>query len=377
MAYVTFFRPADMFAEAMWDGELVSTGTRIEITDPPYVGTYYGSEITLDPNGVAGGTLLQYVQTYSDSLDYSITDLNCDARTVYQYLKSGDVPNAQAYVLQANDSIAGSDLADAIRGWAGNDSILGQDGDDALHGDDGNDLIYGGAGDDTIDGGEGDDTAYGDGGNDMIFGRNGDDRLIGDAGNDSLTGGLGDDFLDGGADTNTAYISGDRALYAIDAAAGTISGPDGTDTFMDIERFQFADKKLAFDLALGEAAGNAVRVIGAAFGADNISAHPDWVGIALNLFDAGNGISQLAQLALGTAPYLALAGSTSDEAFVNTVYQNVAGVLPSAFEHDYYLGLLQGGFMTQAELLRLAATCDANLLRIDLVGLQQSGVEFA
>ncbi len=54
------------------------------------------------------------------------------------------------------------------------------------------------------------------------------------------------------------------------------------------------------------------------------------------------------------------------------------GVLPSATERDYYVGLLQGsgGSMTQAALLVLAANADVNAVNINLVGLQQSGVEF-
>ena len=76
--------------------------------------------------------------------------------------------------------------------------------------------------------------------------------------------------------------------------------------------------------------------------------------------------------------FLSLAGSHSDVDFVNTVYRNVVGVLPTAAERDFYVGLLQGSgeTMTQAELLMLAANSAANEANINLVGLQQSGVDF-
>jgi len=47
-------------------------------------------------------------------------------------------------------------------------------------------------------------------------------------------------------------------------------------------------------------------------------------------------------------------------------------------ERDFYVGLLvgSGGTMTQAELLVLAANADVNAQNINLVGLQQTGVEF-
>ena len=81
---------------------------------------------------------------------------------------------------------------------------------------------------------------------------------------------------------------------------------------------------------------------------------------------------QVCQLVIGVM------GNPGNEAFVNTVYQNVVGVPPSAAERDSYVALLQGsgGTMTQADLLQLAADADANAVHINLVGLQQSGVEF-
>ena len=64
--------------------------------------------------------------------------------------------------------------------------------------------------------------------------------------------------------------------------------------------------------------------------------------------------------------------------FVNTVYRNVVGVLPTPQERDFYVSLLQGsgGTMTQADLLVLAANSAQNEVNIDLVGMQQTGVEF-
>lgn len=68
----------------------------------------------------------------------------------------------------------------------------------------------------------------------------------------------------------------------------------------------------------------------------------------------------------------------SNADFVTTVYANVVGVAPSVQDQDYFVGLLQGsgGTITQAELLVLAANAGVNEQNINLVGLQQSGVEF-
>jgi len=214
-------------------------------------------------------------------------------------------------------------------------------------------------------------------GPDNLVGTAGDNVISGGGGNDTLTGGAGNDTLDGGAGADTAVYSGERAGYTIPgAASGTVTGPDGTDTLSNIERYQFSDKNLAFDLGLNTAGGNTVRLIGAAFDANNLI--PEYVGIGLDLFDGGMSMLEVCQLALGTSLYLSLAGTASNVDFVNTVYENVVGAPPSQGERDFYVGLLQGsgGSMTQADLLVLAANADVNATNINLIGLQQTGVEF-
>ncbi|MBI4205325.1 MAG: PQQ-dependent sugar dehydrogenase [Betaproteobacteria bacterium] len=233
-------------------------------------------------------------------------------------------------------------------------NVNSADQGDALSGLDGNDLLFGGSGNDSLDGGAG------------------DDELQGGNGADILIGGAGDDILLGGAGIDTAVFSGNRADHAVGAAGSTVSGPEGSDTLASIERLQFADANLAFDLGMAEAAGNTVRIIGAAFDAPTIQQRPDYVGIGLNFFDSGMSMLAVCQVAIDAM------GSPTNEAFVNTVYENVVGVLPSAAERDLYVGMLQGsgGAMTQAELLMFAANTDTNAVNINLAGLQQTGVEF-
>jgi len=304
--------------------------------------------------------------------------------------------------------------ADTITGGSGDDYLLGYGGSDSLSGGLGNDTLDGGAGVDSMSGRTGNDVYYVDHAGDNVtenFG-DGDDEvrssstfilganvenltltgsgdingtgnalgniISGNGGNNSLNGSAGNDSLDGGANVDTAVFGGNRSSYTIlkTTSGHTVSGPDGTDTLASIERLQFSDKRFALDLDAGEAAGNTVRIIGAAFDANYII--PEFVGIGLQLFDSGMSMLQVSELALSTNLYVQLAGSHSNVDFVNTVYKNVVGVLPSAGERDFYVGLLQGSgsTMTQAELLVLAANADLNAVNINLVGLQQSGVEF-
>jgi Ca2+-binding RTX toxin-like protein len=230
---------------------------------------------------------------------------------------------------------------------------------------------------------QGNDVLTAGGKNDVFNGFAGDDILNGNAGNDVITGGAGNDSIDGGAGSDTAAYNANRAAYAITRTAPGLTitdntGAEGIDDITSIERIRFSDGNLAFDLGVGESAGNTARIIGAAFDGPAIQQHPDYAGIGIGLFDGGSSMQQVAQLAIGTALFQSLAGSTSNEAFVNLVYENVVGTLPTDAIRNSFAGLLQGsgGTMTQADLLVLAANSDANATNIDLVGLQQTGAAF-
>lgn len=70
------------------------------------------------------------------------------------------------------------------------------------------------------------------------------DTLNGGAGNDTFEGKAGNDTINGGANTDTARYSGNRSLYTITSVGGgyTVSGPDGNDTVVAVEKLSFADQ---------------------------------------------------------------------------------------------------------------------------------------
>jgi hypothetical protein len=206
-----------------------------------------------------------------------------------------------------------------------------------------------------------------------------DDRTRGRNGDDRLTGHSGDDHRDGGAGIDTAVFQDNRASYTIsrlsDDAPGRlhVSGADsGNDLLDNIERLQFADRKLAFDLQADQAAANTVKLIGAAFGARAVHERPDYVGVGLDLFDSGYSVHEVAELAAKAM------GMDDNGAFVDALYKNVVGTGPTREMHDYLESLLQdhGGTMTRGDLLAFAAGTDLNAQQIDLTGLQQTGIEY-
>jgi Ca2+-binding RTX toxin-like protein len=72
--------------------------------------------------------------------------------------------------------------------------------------------------------------------------------LTGSSGQNMLTGGLGNDTLIGGFALDTARFNGPMSSYAIThtGTSGTVTGPDGTDTFSSVERLQFDDQSIVF-----------------------------------------------------------------------------------------------------------------------------------
>lgn len=222
------------------------------------------------------------------------------------------------------------------------------------------------------------DTILGTNGPDQLVGSNADNTIEAGGGNDRLNGLLGNDLLNGGTGIDTAVYTQNKSDYSISPNKDglTVTGPDGTDTLISMERLDFLDKNLAFDLAKEQSAGNTVRIIGAAFDSDNII--PEYVAIGLQLFDSGQSLLSVSELVVNSALFQSMTGSSSNEAFVNHVYRNVVGELPSESDRDLYVGMLKGngGTLTQAELLILAANATINETNINLVGLLQNGVEF-
>ena len=85
--------------------------------------------------------------------------------------------------------------------------------------------------------------ALGGSGDDTLTGNGADNALTGGGGHDVLSGRAGNDRLEGGEGTDTAVFSGARAGYAIalTGTGATVTGADGTDTLLGIERLAFAD----------------------------------------------------------------------------------------------------------------------------------------
>ena len=268
------------------------------------------------------------------------------------------------------------------------------------------DTIYPGGGWDVVDGGGGFDTV-------VIIGRSSQFKLVFDSGvtyidalsgasamteraqlnnveqvqfldktvslvvNDTIKGQPGTDFFDGGLGIDTVVYSGPQERYSITKSGNRYvvsepTGSDDTDYLSNIERLQFSNGKVALDL--GGNAGQAARLIGALLGPSFIK-DKALAGVVIGLVDQDYSIENIANLGLNTSFYLALAGSTNNEDFVNHVFRNVVGRPPEVNEQKTYVDMLNAG-TSQAALAVMAAGTEFTASQIGLTGLTSHGWDF-
>src|SRR5690349_8649489 len=119
------------------------------------VAHYYGEfmgEASSPYVTVTGGTATGTDFYINGVRQFSVTGLDADALTVYNYLVEPTPADAVAfinYLFRGADTLNGSAFADIINGFNGADTLNGNGGNDNLNGGGGIDHVNGGAGNDT------------------------------------------------------------------------------------------------------------------------------------------------------------------------------------------------------------------------------------
>ncbi|WP_048440587.1 M10 family metallopeptidase C-terminal domain-containing protein [Caenimonas sp. SL110] len=201
-----------------------------------------------------------------------------------------------------------------------------------------------------------------------------DDVLIGNSLANQLTGGLGNDDMNGGDGIDTAVFAGLKSAYALTEAFGyryvtAHDGISGFDTLANIERMQFDDLSVAFDLDGN--AGDWVKVLGAVGGA-SVAASEHFRGVGIGYLDGGLPLDVLT----GGALALILGANPSAQAVVTLVYMGIASVAPSANDLAYYSGLIDSGAVSREQFVLLASELSYNLDNIGFTGLAASGIDY-
>ncbi|MES2632658.1 MAG: M10 family metallopeptidase [Pseudomonadota bacterium] len=207
---------------------------------------------------------------------------------------------------------------------------------------------------------------------DTISGNAADNTISGGMGNDRIEGRGGNDWIEGGAGLDTAIINASRSGYTV-AAYGTgktvSGGATGTDILSGVERLQFNDAKVAFDVDGN--AGLAVKLLGAVNGVA-ASHHAGLIGSALSSLDAGTSFEGLVMSSINAA----LGGGASNHAVATLLVNNIAGMVMPADYIQTWAQYMDNGSYTQAAFGVAAAEFWLNAENVDIVGLTSTGIDY-
>ncbi len=206
---------------------------------------------------------------------------------------------------------------------------------------------------------------------DVLMGAGGADTISGLAGNDVLIGGAGNDRLDGGTGLDTAVYAGNRADYTVSAITGglSVTGPEGSDTLLGIERLHFAYSTLAFDIDGN--AGQTYRLYQAAF-----NRTPDAVGLGgwIHGMDTGMSLEQVASGFIASAEFQSLYGvNPGNLQLVTLLYSNVLHRAPDQAGSDYWIYQLEHGMTREQALAGFSESAEN---KAALLPAMQNGISF-
>ena len=165
-------------------------------------------------------------------------------------------------------------------------------------------------------------------------------------------GAIGTNHIVGSAGGDTVVYEGQMSSFDIKPINGGLmirahNDSSTLDVLDGVERLQFTDKTLAFDIDGN--AGQAYRLYQAAF--DRV---PDQAGLGywIDQMDGGMGLSQVATGFINSAEFKSLYGNNpSNSAFVTLLYDNVLHRAPDTAGFDYWMNELSHGVSREQALI--------------------------
>ena len=184
------------------------------------------------------------------------------------------------------------------------------------------------------------------------------------------------DNVDGGPGIDTVVYDKPIANYVVSPGVNGIevssaNYSEGSDWLLNIERLQFKDKGLAFDLE-GHA-GIAAKTLGLVFGQEAVSV-PKYMGICLDYLD--NKQMSAAQLMHEALAVRLGADAQNTEKLVSFLYERLTGSVPIQSEKDKYVSWITSGAYTADTLAVFASELSLNPVVIQLMGMSATGIAF-
>jgi hypothetical protein len=198
--------------------------------------------------------------------------------------------------------------------------------------------------------------------------------VSGNAGADVFSVTAGSHAIDGGNGVDIALYQGARAAFQLTAGQSglTVTAADGTihDTLVNVERVQFSDLSLAFDI--DGTAGQAYRLYQAAF-----DRAPDHVGLGfwIKMMDGGQTLDQVSAAFVSSQEFTSMYGANaSDSQFVEALYQNVLHRQAESGGFDFWMAAIEEHGVSRAEVLSHFSESQENQAQV--IGSIQDGISF-
>ena len=178
--------------------------------------------------------------------------------------------------------------------------------------------------------------------------------------------------IDGGAGTDTlVYISNSTTVVISKSGGNTVVTNTATgevDTLVNVERLKFADTAIAFDTS--GVGGQAYRVYKAAF---NRTPDVGGLGFWISGMDGGVSLNSVAQGFVNSAEFKSVYGASPTNAqIVTRFYDNVLGRAADSGGYNYWLGILDSGQSSVAQVL--ASFSESSENQAAVIGVIGNGV---
>jgi Ca2+-binding RTX toxin-like protein len=210
-----------------------------------------------------------------------------------------------------------------------------------------------------------------------VVGTRYDDVLIGNDANNLFYPGLGNDYIDGGEGLDTLVLEVSRSSTTISPALSQQSlwltdnaGIKGSKQIQSIERVFFNDGMgIRFDFDQGSGR-DAALLIGGFLGPQAVR-DPAIFGLVASYLDSGGTLKSGIDLLVKSGFIAILTGKSGDNPTYDYVYRNTKGLAPSANTNAF-----STNFQKQTEFIEALIESSDNAQRVNLIGLQQTGLEF-
>lgn len=194
--------------------------------------------------------------------------------------------------------------------------------------------------------------------------------------NDKFVNIVAKDNFDGGPGIDTVFYNLESNNYQVVVGnAGieikSVNFSEGSDWLVGVERIQFKDKGLAFDIDGN--AGIAARTLGLVFGVEAVLV-PQFMGICLDYLDNKKWTS--AQLMHEALSLRLGADAQNTEKLVSFLYERLTGVVPNQSEKDNYVGWISSGAYTSDTLAVYASELTLSPVVAKLIGMDLTGIAF-